>query len=38
MLIDAVKRHIELYRSMGFKYKAQESLPSKIAKTVLDGC
>jgi integrase len=24
MLIDAVKRHIELYRSMGFKYKAQE--------------
>jgi integrase len=24
MLSDAVKRHIELYRSMGFKYKVQE--------------
>jgi hypothetical protein len=32
MLIDAVKRHIELYRSVGCKYKAQElsTLPDYV--------
>jgi integrase len=31
MLNDAVKRHIELYRSMGFKYKVQEYILHSFA-------
>jgi integrase/recombinase XerD len=36
MLSDAVHRHIEMYRTMGFKYKVQEYMLRSFAEFAQD--